>query len=207
MEQNAAINNIEVTDGNIKAFERTARKYGIDFALKKDSSEQPPRYLVFFKGRDVDVMTQAFKEFSARTVKKQERPSLREQLARSESSPKQSIVRRSRSRPRSEVQSCDRSRTSKSWFCSICPICLPSTLWTRSQRCSVWHPDRADRQAERWLFQLRCSIRQPLPSFHPIDLLVGVAGAACFKLAVYIKSKNRKKFRQGEEYGSARWSA
>lgn len=66
MEQNAAINNIEVTDGNIKAFERTARKYGIDFALKKDSSEQPPRYLVFFKGRDVDVMTQAFKEFSAR---------------------------------------------------------------------------------------------------------------------------------------------
>ena len=45
----------------------------------------------------------------------------------------------------------------------------------------------------------------PLPSVHPIDLLVGVAGAACFKLAVYIKSKNRKKFRQGEEYGSARW--
>lgn len=81
MEQNAAINNIEVTDGNIKAFERTARKYGIDFALKKDSSEQPPRYLVFFKGRDVDVMTQAFKEFSARAVKNQERPSLREQLA------------------------------------------------------------------------------------------------------------------------------
>lgn len=81
MEQNAAINNIEVTDGNIKAFERTARKYGIDFALKKDSSEQPPRYLVFFKGRDVDVMTQAFKEFSARAVEKQERPSLREQLA------------------------------------------------------------------------------------------------------------------------------
>ena len=81
MEQNAAINNIEVTDGNIKAFERTARKYGIDFALKKDSSEQPPRYLVFFKGRDVDVMTQAFKEFSARAVKKQGRPSLREQLA------------------------------------------------------------------------------------------------------------------------------
>ncbi len=81
MEQNAAINNIEVTDGNIKSFERTARKYGIDFALKKDISEQPPRYLVFFKGRDVDVMTQAFKEFSARTVRKQERPSLRELLA------------------------------------------------------------------------------------------------------------------------------
>ena len=50
VEQNAAISNIEVTDGNIKSFERTANKYGIDYALKKDTSEQPPRYLVFFKG-------------------------------------------------------------------------------------------------------------------------------------------------------------
>ena len=73
--QNAAISNIEVTDGNIKSFDRTAKKYGIDYALKKDTSEQPPRYIVFFKGRDVDVMTQAFKEFSAKTVKRQEKPS------------------------------------------------------------------------------------------------------------------------------------
>ena len=70
--QNAAISNIEVTDGNIKSFQRTANKYGIDYALKKDTSEEPPRYIVFFKGRDVDVMTQAFKEFSARTVKQQD---------------------------------------------------------------------------------------------------------------------------------------
>ena len=45
----------------------------------------------------------------------------------------------------------------------------------------------------------------PLPSFHPVDLLVGVAAGALLKLAVYVKGKNRKKFRQGEEYGSARW--
>ena len=81
VEQNAAISNIEVTDGNIKSFEHTARKYGIDYALKKDTSEQPPRYLVF-KGRDVDVMTQAFKEFSARTIKQKEKPSLRQKLSR-----------------------------------------------------------------------------------------------------------------------------
>ena len=79
VEQNAAI---EVTDGNIKSFERTASKYGIDYALKKDTSEQPPRYLVFFKGRDVDVMTQAFKEFSAKTVKQKDQPSLRRKLSR-----------------------------------------------------------------------------------------------------------------------------
>ena len=83
VEQNAAISNIEVTDGNIKSFERTANKYGIDYALKKDTSEQPPRYLVFFKGRDVDVMTQAFKEFSAKTVKQKEKQSLKQKLSRS----------------------------------------------------------------------------------------------------------------------------
>ena len=82
VQQNAAISNIEVTDGNIKSFERTANKYGIDFALKKDTSERPPRYLVFFKGRDVDVMTAAFKEFSAKKVKQQEKPSLRQKLSR-----------------------------------------------------------------------------------------------------------------------------
>lgn len=82
VQQNAAINNIEVTDGNIKSFQRTANKYGIDYALKKDISVEPPQYLVFFKGRDIDVMTQAFKEFSAKTVKQQEKPSLKQQLSR-----------------------------------------------------------------------------------------------------------------------------
>ena len=45
----------------------------------------------------------------------------------------------------------------------------------------------------------------PLPSFNPLDLLVGVAGGLLLKLAVYMRGKNRKKFRQGVEYGSARW--
>ena len=45
----------------------------------------------------------------------------------------------------------------------------------------------------------------PLPSFHPVDLLIGLVAGALLKLAVYVKGKNRKKFRQGEEYGSARW--
>ena len=47
----------------------------------------------------------------------------------------------------------------------------------------------------------------PLPSFHPIDLCVGVAAAIAIRLAVYIKGKNAKNFRKNLEYGSARWSA
>lgn len=81
MKQNAGVSNIEITDGNIKAFESTAKKYGIDFALKKDAAEVPPRYLVFFKGRDADVLTAAFREFSKKKLDKERKPSVRRDLA------------------------------------------------------------------------------------------------------------------------------
>ena len=43
------------------------------------------------------------------------------------------------------------------------------------------------------------------PSLHPADLLIGIAGAAVIRLAVYLKGRNAKKYRKGMEYGSARW--
>lgn len=45
----------------------------------------------------------------------------------------------------------------------------------------------------------------PLPSFNPQDLLIGLIGAAVIRAAVYMKAKNAKKYRHGVEYGSARW--
>ena len=71
------VSNIEITDANIKAFESTAKKYGIDFALKKADD----RYLVFFKGRDADVLTAAFREFSKKKLDKERKPSVRRDLA------------------------------------------------------------------------------------------------------------------------------
>ncbi len=78
VKQGAGVQNIEITDQNIKSFERVARKYGIDFALKKDTSETPPRWLVFFKGRDNDALTAAFKEYTAKSIKRAtpEKPSI-----------------------------------------------------------------------------------------------------------------------------------
>ena len=49
------------------------------------------------------------------------------------------------------------------------------------------------------------AFRSALPSFHPIDLCVGVAAALLIRLIVYVKGKNAKKFRKNLEYGSARW--
>ena len=79
--QGAGVQNIEITDKNIKSFEKVARKYGVDFALKKVPSEG--KYLVFFKSRDADALTAAFAEYAAKSIHREqkERPSLREQLA------------------------------------------------------------------------------------------------------------------------------
>ena len=49
------------------------------------------------------------------------------------------------------------------------------------------------------------ALSNPLPSFHPMDLLVGIVCGAALRLAVYLKGKNAKKYRHNEEYGSARW--
>lgn len=80
MRQDCQLSNIEVTDGNIKSFEKCARKYGIDFSLKKDTSISPPRYFVFFKAKDVDVMTAAFKEYTGKSLAKSKKPSIRKKL-------------------------------------------------------------------------------------------------------------------------------
>ncbi|MBC5744873.1 PcfB family protein [Lachnospiraceae bacterium MD308] len=80
MKQNCQLSNIEVTDGNIKSFEKCARKYNIDFSLKKDTSISPPRYFVFFKAKDVDVMTAAFKEYTGQSLNKSKKPSIRKKL-------------------------------------------------------------------------------------------------------------------------------
>ena len=54
---------------------------------------------------------------------------------------------------------------------------------------------------------LNTAFHSLVPSFHPIDLCVGVAAAIAIRLVVYIKGKNAKKFRKNLEYGSARWAA
>ena len=77
--QNQGISNIEITDPSIKEFEKIARKYGVDYAVKKDRSSSPPKYLIFFKGRDADALTAAFTEYTSkkgsRRPRKTERPS------------------------------------------------------------------------------------------------------------------------------------
>ena len=77
---NQELSNIEVTDGNIRSFEKYARKYDIDYCLKKDRSAEPPKYYVFFKAKEVDSITAAFKEYTGWQLKKSKKVSVRKKL-------------------------------------------------------------------------------------------------------------------------------
>lgn len=82
--QNQGMTSIEIKDEGIREFERIARKYGVDFAIKKVKGQegQLPTYLVFFKGRDTDALTAAFTEYTEKRVRRKEQPSFRQTLAR-----------------------------------------------------------------------------------------------------------------------------
>lgn len=104
--QGAGAKSIEVTDDNVKAFERVARKYNVDFAVKRDKTTEPPKYLVFFKGKDADVIAQAFKEFVKVNEKKQQRPSLRQKLKGL-----QKMIAQNKNRERSREKNKDRGQS------------------------------------------------------------------------------------------------
>lgn len=79
LRQGQGISSLDVAKTDLKGFEKEARKYGIDYAVRKDVTANPPKFLVFFKARDADVMTAAFEEYTKKVLQ-EKRPSVLEQL-------------------------------------------------------------------------------------------------------------------------------
>lgn len=102
--QNAGLANIEISDKNIKAFTHVAKKYHVDFALKKDTTAEQSRYLVFFKSRDADAITAAFQEFASRKMGRDEKPSVRERLAQAKEQAAQKVEHRALDREKVKVK-------------------------------------------------------------------------------------------------------
>ncbi len=84
--QNQGASSMVVGDSGVKTFERLAKKYGVDFAVTKDKTEKPHKYLVFFKARDVDALSQIMAEY---TKKQMKRPSVLKQLQKYKEKAKQ----------------------------------------------------------------------------------------------------------------------
>ena len=79
--QNQGVSTVESNDPDIKAFDRIARKYGVDYAVKKIKTPDKPKYVIFFKARDADALKQAFSEYADKvTIQKEHKPSVLQKL-------------------------------------------------------------------------------------------------------------------------------
>ena len=79
--QNQGVSTVESNDPDIKAFDRIARKYGVDYAIKKIKTPDKPKYVIFFKARDSDALKQALTEYADRvTTQKERKPSVLQKL-------------------------------------------------------------------------------------------------------------------------------
>ncbi len=89
---------IELPDGSAKDFCKTAKKFGVDYAIRKDKTLDPPRYIVFFKAKDTEVLDQVVKEYVAVNEKKQEKKSIREQLRKEKEAAKAETKEKSKNK-------------------------------------------------------------------------------------------------------------
>ena len=78
--QNQGVTNIDISRTDLKGFERFARKYGVDYAVTKDKSVTPTKFLVFFKAKDADAMNACFNAYSADVLNRNKKPSVRKML-------------------------------------------------------------------------------------------------------------------------------
>ena len=79
--QNQGVSTIESNDPHIRDFDRIARKYGVDYAIKKVKDDGGKhKYVIFFKARDADALTQAFTEYTRKSAEREKKPSVRKLL-------------------------------------------------------------------------------------------------------------------------------
>ena len=71
--QGQGVSSMPIGDDGIKDFKKICNKYGVDFAVVKDKTVEPPQFTVFFKAKDADAITQVLKEYSAKQMKKKQK--------------------------------------------------------------------------------------------------------------------------------------
>ena len=204
--QNQGVSNIEITDPSIKEFEKIARKYGVDYAVKKDRSSSPPKYLILFQGAGRGCPDRCF--YRVHREKGQEGREIRASVCVGKVEPVQ----------RAGEKCCGGSHQAKGAgtmkkqldIKKLLILNLPYILmglfatnfgeaWRMAQGAD------ASQKALSLISVLPVALASWWPSLHPLDLLVGICCGGGLRLAVYLKSKNAKKYRHGMEYGSARW--
>ena len=81
IKQGQGASSMVISDKSLKDFEKIARKYGVDYAITKDKTTDPPNYVIFFKARDADALQLIVNEYGDRIMSRQDKPSVLEKLA------------------------------------------------------------------------------------------------------------------------------
>ena len=101
--QNQGVSTIESNDPHIRDFDRVARKYGVDYAIKKVKEQDgKSKYVIFFKARDADALTQAFTEYTRKSAEREKKPSVRVKLRELAEKVKNRVLERTKTKQRGQ---------------------------------------------------------------------------------------------------------
>ena len=101
--QNQGVSTIESNDPHIRDFDRVARKYGVDYAIKKVKDDDgKSKYVIFFKARDADALTQAFTEYTRKSAVREKKPSVRAKLRELAEKVKNMVLERTKTKQRGQ---------------------------------------------------------------------------------------------------------
>ena len=173
--QNQGVSNIEITDPSIKEFEKIARKYGVDYAVKKDRSSSPPKYLIFFKGRDADALTAAFTEYTGKKVRKAEKSERPSVLAKLEPVQRAGETRRRGPEQAKGAGTMKKTLDIKKLILLNMPYILLGLFATNFGE--AWRMAQGADASEKFLSLVAVlpgALQSFWPSLHPLDLLVGL---------------------------------
>ena len=205
--QGQGVSSIPLADEGLKDFQKIAKKYGVDFAVVKDKKADPPVYTIFFKAKDMDVITKILQDYADKQVKKgsMERPSVLEKLKKFKEIV--AAIPRKSGREKEGEGAMNMKQLKKQLILNIPYIVMGLAATNLGEMWRLAVGANASEKVQSIVLDglIAKAFSNPLPSFYPTDLLVGIACGAALRLAVYLKGKNAKKFRHNEEYGSARW--
>ena len=200
MAHGASTNSLELS-GDTKLFDRVARKWNVDYAFYQI---EPGKYLLFFKSGQADAMTACFSEYSRKVLDKAKsrQPTIPEQMKQAE----RSLPRKSR--PRSISRRCRMTDKLRKYVLPNIPYVFIG--WVFLKLGTAYRLAAGSDFAHKFIGlgqTVGAAFADFAPGLAPFDWLVGIVGAVAFRLLIYFKSKNAKKFRRDAEYGTARWSA
>ena len=189
------VNSIEVEAP--KLFDRMARRFHVDYAFYKTG---PDKYLLFFKAGQADAIT------AGNCLGSQNQAASR--LGNSSNGRRISLPKKSPKRKNGQRRWFVKNDKIKKYLIPNIPYLF--ILWACLKIGTAYRLAAGADFAHK-LMGLGQTIGPAFadfaPGLHPFDWLVGIVGAAGFRLLIYMKSRNAKKFRRDEEYGSARWGS